>query len=352
MDEAKKSDEVQLGGQMSFLEHLDELRRRLVKSVIIVLVAFLFCFYFSAGIFNFLAVPINKALAEAQRLQTKIEGVTGEEQIKSIKNLSEGEKGRFVFQKATTFGETLVIVGTSVDSVVLKDKEGKLGLFTDEPIFTNTGIIPKGIKLPLDFTFPEKQELTKDERLSVTTAMESFTLLITVSLYSAIALSMPLLLLQIWGFIAPALYQHERKYVTPFILLSSISFILGAAFGYYILFPPAVKYLLGVGADSFNFMLRATDYFDFITIIMLAMGIIFQMPAISYVLSRIGIITAGLLIRSWKIAIVVILIVAAVVSPTPDALNMMIFATPMMLLYLISILVAWFFGKKRTTEAQ
>jgi sec-independent protein translocase protein TatC len=137
--------------------------------------------------------------------------------------------------------------------------------------------------------------------------------------------------------------------VTPFILLSSISFIGGAAFGYYILFPPAVGYLLGLGSN-FNLMLRATDYFDFITLIMLAMGIIFQMPAISYVLARIGIITAGLLVRGWKIAIIVILIVAAVASPTPDALNMMLFATPMMVLYLISIFVAWFFGKKRTTN--
>ncbi len=82
---------------------------------------------------------------------------------------------------------------------------------------------------------------------------------------------------------------------------------------------------------------------------MLAMGVIFQMPAISYVLARIGIITAGLLARSWKIALIVILLVAAIVSPTPDALNMMLFATPMMFLYLVSIFVAWFFGKKRTT---
>jgi sec-independent protein translocase protein TatC len=99
-------------------------------------------------------------------------------------------------------------------------------------------------------------------------------------------------------------------------------------------------------------LLRATDYFDFVTLIMLAMGVIFQMPAVTYVLSRIGIISAGLLIRSWKLAIIVILIVAAVVSPTADIPNMMLFATPMMGLYVVSIFIAWFFGKKRKTDAE
>ena len=85
---------------------------------------------------------------------------------------------------------------------------------------------------------------------------------------------------------------------------------------------------------------------------MLAMGMIFQMPAITYVLARIGIISAGFLIRSWKISLIVILIVAAVVSPTGDIPNMMLFATPMMALYVVSIFIAWFFGKKRKTDAE
>jgi sec-independent protein translocase protein TatC len=154
------------------------------------------------------------------------------------------------------------------------------------------------------------------------------------------------LLWQVWGFISPALYKHERAYVTPFIGLSTISFVLGAAFAYYILFPPAARYLLGLGGD-FQLLLRATDYFDFITLIMLAMGIIFQMPAISYVLSRIGIISAEFLIKSWKIAFIVILIVAAIVSPTADIPNMMLFAAPMVALYMLSILISWFFGRRR-----
>jgi sec-independent protein translocase protein TatC len=130
-----------------------------------------------------------------------------------------------------------------------------------------------------------------------------------------------------------------------------VSFVIGAAFAYYVLFPPAASYLLGLGSD-FHLYLKASDYLDFIILIMLAMGLIFQMPAITYVLSRIGIVNAKLLVKSWKIAIVVILIVAAVVSPTGDIPNMMLFATPMMFLYVISIFIAWFFGKKRQKQAE
>jgi sec-independent protein translocase protein TatC len=345
-EEEFQHDEEQPDGQMSFMEHLDELRRRLINSVLIILVAFSICWFVSDKIYNFLAIPVQQALGDAQRREFPVEGLTGDEKVLQISNLQEGETGRYVFDRATKLGKSVVAPGTSVNSTVYKDKEGKLGLFTDEAIFTGNAIIPKGIRLPVDFNIPETKELSSDERMIVTTVGESFTLYVTVSLYAAVALAIPFLLLQIWGFISPALYKHERAYVTPFVGLSTISFIIGAAFAYYILVPPALTYLLGLGED-FRLMLRATDYFDFITIVMLAMGIIFQMPAITYVLARIGIVSAGLLVRSWKIAIVVILIVAAVVSPTGDIPNMMLFATPMMFLYMISIFIAWFFGRKR-----
>ncbi len=338
-------------GQMSFLEHLDELRKRLVNSVVIIVIAFCFCFYFSGEIFNFLSIPIRKALSESERRELPINGLTGGEKILSLSSLKQGDKGRYVFDRATKLGVSVVQPGASVMAVVVDDATGKRFLFTDEAIYTANAVIPAGVRLPVDLTPEAVNEPSAEERLIVTTAQESFTLYVTVSLYAAIALSVPLLLLQIWGFISPALYPRERSYVTPFVLLSTVSFVGGAAFAYYILFPPAVKYLLGLGED-FRLLLRATDYFDLITLIMLAMGIIFQMPAITYVLSRIGLISAGLLAKSWKIALVVILIVAALVSPTGDIPNMMLFAAPMVVLYIFSIGIAWFFGKKRQIEGE
>jgi sec-independent protein translocase protein TatC len=309
------------------------------------------CIIVSDKIFNFLTVPIIKALSEAQRREIPLEGLTGNEKVLPLNNLQVNDVGRYVFDRATKLGVGVVSQGTSVQAKAAIDATGKLGLFTEEPIFTSNAIIPRGIRLPINLNIDITDNASANERLIVTTAQESFTLLVTVSLYTAIALSIPFLLWQIWGFISPALYRHERAYVTPFIGLSTISFVIGAAFAYYILFPPAVKYLLGLGKD-FNLMLRATDYFDFITLIMLAMGIVFQMPAITYVLARIGVVSAEFLIRSWKIAIVVILIVAAVVSPTGDIPNMMLFATPMMGLYVISIFIAWLFGKRRQKDSE
>lgn len=351
MEELEKEGEQQSAGQMSFLEHLDELRRRLVNSVIIIVVAFAACWFVSDTIYNFLSIPIRRALSEAARSELPVGGKTGQERILNLDQLKENDTGRYVFDKATKLGPAVISPGTSVMAEVARDIEGNLGVFTTETLITNNAVVPKGVRLPISFDGVAQSQPSADERMIVTTAQEQFTMYVTVSLYSGIALAVPLLLWQIWMFISPALYTHERSYVTPFIGLSSVSFVLGAAFAYYILFPPAARYLLNLGGGEFQLLLRASDYLDLITIIMLAMGLIFQMPAITYVLARIGFVSAGFLARSWKIALVVILIVAAVVSPTGDIPNMLLFAAPMMVLYVVSIFIAWLFGKKRQTDA-
>ena len=254
-----------------------------------------------------------------------------------------------MFAEETKLGSSLIPAGASVTARVFKDAEGKLALFTDEALFAGNTVIPKGVRLPAELSTATTESFSGvNDKLIVTTALEPFSLYIKVSLYAAICLSVPFLLFQIWGFVAPGLYPHERAYVTPFITLSSISFVLGAAFAYYVIFPPAAKYLLGLGSD-FRLLLKANDYFDFIILIMLGMGVVFQMPAVTYVLARIGLVTAGFMVRIWKTALIVILIAAALLSPTADIANMLLFAAPMMVLYVISIFVAWIFNKPRTT---
>ena len=207
-------------------------------------------------------------------------------------------------------------------------------------------LVPKDVRLPLDLTKGYDKLTDPNDKLVVTTALEPFALYVKVSLYAALAVSIPFLLWQIWAFVSPGLYPHERKYITPFITLSSVFFVLGAATAYYLIFPPAAKYLLGLGQD-FRLLLKADDYFDFIILLMLGMGIVAQMPAITYVLARIGLVTAGWMVRVWRVAVLVILIVAAVLSPTNDVPNMLLFALPMFVLYIISIMVAWICGRER-----
>lgn len=331
---------------MSFLEHLDELRSRLMWSIVFVIVASMGCWFLSDRIYKFLAIPVEQALANAQRRQAPIAGRTGGETIVPLDSLKEGDAGRYVFSEETKLGSAVIPAGASVMARFTKDAEGKPGLFTDEPLYSANAVIPKGVRLPLDFN---ARPVGLNDRLIVTTAIEPFSLYVKVSLYAAVCLSVPFLLWQIWAFVSPGLYPHERGYVFPFIALSSVSFVLGAIFAYKIIFPPAAKYLLGLGHD-FRLMLKADDYFDFIIMIMLGMGIIFQMPAVTYVLARIGIVSAGFLVRIWKTAAIVILIVAAIISPTNDIPNMLLFAAPMLGLYVISIIVAWIFGQSRTTS--
>jgi sec-independent protein translocase protein TatC len=341
-----KSNEEELGGQMSFLEHLDELRRRLIRSFIFVFLAASVSWFFADRIYNFLAIPVERALAEAQRTQVPIAGQVGNETITSIATLKENDTGRYVFSQETKLGTSLIPAGASVMARVVKDSQGKLGLFTDEALYSGTTVIPKGVRLPTDLAANDAYSGIND-KLIVTSALEPFSLYVKVSLYAAVCVSVPFLLWQIWAFVSPGLYPHERAYVTPFIALSSISFVIGAAFAYYVIFPPAARYLLGLGSD-FRLLLKADDYFDFIIIVMLGMGVVFQMPAITYVLARIGLITARLMIRVWKMALIVILIAAAVLSPTNDIPNMLLFAAPMLVLYVVSIFVAWIFNKPRT----
>ncbi|HKO96900.1 MAG TPA: twin-arginine translocase subunit TatC [Pyrinomonadaceae bacterium] len=341
---------TELGGQMSFLEHLDELRSRLIRSVLFVFIAGMACWFVSDRIYAFLAVPVERALGEAQRQQVPIDGLTGTEKILPLTSLQENEVGRYIFPQETKMGNIVIPAGVSVLARSVKGAQGNLGLFTEEPLYAGNMIIPKGLKLPVDFANSADAFSGTSDKLIVTSAMEPFSLYVKVSLYAALCLSVPFLLWQIWAFVSPGLYPHERGYVTPFIALSSISFVLGAMFAYKVIFPPAAKYLLGLGQD-FRLLLKADDYFDFIIIVMLGMGVVFQMPAITYVLARIGLVTARFLIRIWKTALIVILISAAVISPTSDIPNMLLFAAPMIVLYVVSIFVAWIFNRPRTASS-
>jgi sec-independent protein translocase protein TatC len=346
-EEASRED---LGGQMSFLEHLDELRKRLIRSMAFVLVAAFGCWFVSGAIYTFLERPVTRALAEAQQQRkVTIAGLNGELSTIPLGSLHQNDKLRFVFPELTQLGSASIPAGASVMARLDKDSQGNLGLFTDEPLTAGNGVVPKDVKLPIDLSKAYEKLPDPNAKLIVTTALEPFALYVKVSLYAALVLSVPFLLWQIWAFVAPGLYPHERKYVTPFIALSSIFFILGTMVAYYLIFPPAAKYLLGLGQD-FRLLLKADDYFDFIILLMLGMGIVFQMPAVTYILARIGLITAGWMLRVWRTAVIVILIVAAVLSPTNDVPNMLLFAAPMFALYAISILVAWVCGRERRAE--
>jgi sec-independent protein translocase protein TatC len=239
-------------GKMSFLEHLDELRKRLVHIAVYITVGFLASWFFAKQIYNFLAVPITKAL-------------------------------------------------------------------------------PAGAKLV--FTKPT----------------DPFILYMKVAFLAGIFLTLPLTLYEVWKFIAPGLYRKEKKYVVPFLVSSMVLFLLGAAFCYYIVLPPTFKILIEMGS-SFTPMILINDYLDMTNMMLLGFGGIFEMPVLAAFLSMFGLVTAGFLWRKFQYAIVVIVILAAVISPTQDAFNLMVWTAPMLLLYIISIGAAAIFGWRRKNK--
>jgi sec-independent protein translocase protein TatC len=250
--DAKKSEPEQESGKMSFLEHLDELRKRIVHIVVYVSVGFLVCIFFCKPIYDFLALPITRTL-------------------------------------------------------------------------------PKGAKLV--FTKPT----------------DPFTLYMKVSLLAGIFLTLPFILFEVWKFIAPGLYSKEKKYIVPFLVFSMVLFLGGAAFCYYIVLPPAFQFLIQLGS-SFTPMININDYLELTNRMLLGFGAIFEMPVLAAFLSIFGLVTAGFLLRKFKYALIAIIILAAIISPTGDAYNLLLWSAPMVMLYFLSIGVAAIFGRRRKAK--
>jgi len=176
---------------------------------------------------------------------------------------------------------------------------------------------------------------------------EAFMMYMKMSFFVGIFLVAPYILYQVWAFIAPGLYAHEKAYAVPFIVAGSLFFLLGGGFGHYILFPTTFKFLYEFAGDDMQFLPKVDEYFEFYSWFLLGLGLVFQIPVIIFVLARIGIVTPGFLMRQFKFAVLVSFNVAAIVTPSGDVVNQTLLALPMMGLYLLGVLVAWMFGRAR-----
>jgi sec-independent protein translocase protein TatC len=243
-------DDEDAGGKMSFLEHLDELRRRIIYAVLSLAVGFIICCFFIQQIFDFIMRPLQQMLPP---------------------------------------GGTLV--------------------YTDPT--------------------------------------EAFVLYIKIAAIAGLVISSPLVMTQVWLFIAPGLYAHEKKYAIPFVAMSSFFFVVGVAFSHYIVFPLTWRFFVSFTTDILTFMPRIEPAFSMYLRLALAFGIVFQMPTLVLFLARMGVVTARFLIRNIKYAVLIIVIVSAVLTPDGGGVSLVAMAGPMILLYLFSILLAWIFGKKR-----
>lgn len=180
------------------------------------------------------------------------------------------------------------------------------------------------------------------------TMPEAFFIRMFVACIAGVFLASPVIFYQIWAFISPGLYEEEKLFIVPVAIISAVFFVGGALFCYYIVFPFAFQFFMSYNTEQIRVMPRISDYVDFVLKLLIAFGLIFEMPLFAFFLSRMGVLTAAMMRQARRYAILGIFIVAAILTP-PDVLSQLLMAVPMLVLYEISVIVAAVFGKKKKT---
>ncbi|NQT09657.1 MAG: twin-arginine translocase subunit TatC [Desulfobacteraceae bacterium] len=190
-----------------------------------------------------------------------------------------------------------------------------------------------------------------DEKLIFTGLPEAFFTYLKVAFLSGFMLAAPVVLYQFWMFVAPGLYQKERRFLVPIVFLSSVFFVGGALFGYFIVFPFGFKFFLGFASETIKPLPSMREYLSFSAKLLLAFGLVFELPLIITFLAKLGIVSVEFLKKNRKYALLLFFVGAAILTP-PDVVTQIMMALPLMLLYEISIIGARVFGKKKAKESE
>ena len=196
-------------------------------------------------------------------------------------------------------------------------------------------------------TLPLIREMRPGDKLIFTGLTEAFFTYMKVSFLAGIMLASPVIIYQFWAFVGPGLYQKERRYFVPIVLLSAFFFFGGSLFCFFVVFPFAFKFFLSFATDVIQPLPSMKEYLSFASVTMLAFGLVFELPLVIVFLARLGIVTVDFLRKNRKYAILLIFLVAAILTPGPDVVSQVLMAIPLMFLYEISIVGAIFLGKKK-----
>ena len=199
-------------------------------------------------------------------------------------------------------------------------------------------------------TRPLIEALPKNSFMVFTSLPEAFFTYMKIAFFASLILTSPYILYEIWKFISPGLYPKEKKYVFPFVFFSTLLFASGVLFGYFIALPPAFKFFVSFSSDFLKPMVSMSEYLSLALKFLLAFGLCFELPVFVFFLAKIGVVNARMLSRQRRYAILVIFIVAAVLTPSPDVVSQVLMAIPLMILYEISIVVARFAVRKSSDD--
>ncbi|MFH1092302.1 MAG: twin-arginine translocase subunit TatC [Pseudomonadota bacterium] len=198
---------------------------------------------------------------------------------------------------------------------------------------------------------PLLKVLPQGEKLIYTSLPEAFIIYIKVGLWGGIILASPVIFHQLWGFVAPGLYRHERRYMSPFIVFATLLFLTGGLFGYFVVFPYGFHYLVSFADENIRILPSVREYFSFALKMLFAFGIAFEMPLILVFMAKMGLVNARMLTKGRKYAILIIFIAAAILTPGPDVISQLCMAAPLLVLYEISILLVRMVRKQKEQKA-
>jgi sec-independent protein translocase protein TatC len=210
--------------------------------------------------------------------------------------------------------------------------------------YTFSELLYDVLKEPLLPALPKGQEF-----MAFTGVVEPFFTYLKVGFVAAFILASPVILYESWAFLVPALHERERRWFLPVIISSVVLFLTGVVFAHQVVFPIGFRYLLSFAGPELRPVLSIGLYFSLATKLLIAFGVVFQLPLVILVLSRLGMVDGWMLIRYWKYALLLAVIVGAILTP-PDVFSQLLMGGPIMLLYGVGIIVAFLFGKKREGE--
>ena len=305
--------------RLSLVDHLDELRSRLIICVVALVVMFALCLWQNGTLLSIVNDPLDK---ETQKSISKGQGPLGEISVtqRSLRQLAGANRQLAV---------TLAAPGSGLPAEVRAQLREQITQ-VDAALAT----------------LPDTIDGNKPVTLGIG---EPFATTLMVAFMFALLFAMPLILYQGYAFVVPAFTPKEKRVAIPLLSMVPALFIAGVAFGYFLVLPAAVRFLQNFNADEFNVLVQARDYYKFVALTLFATGMVFQIPVGILALTRLGVVSVGTLRRNRRYAIVAIAVVAMLL-PGTDPVSMLILMGPLIILFELSILLAAVFSPKEERE--
>lgn len=320
--------------QLSLVDHLDELRTRLIVCIIAVGIAFAFCFWQSDRVLEI----VNKPIETTQRLDGDGRSQDPLEQTARFQR----ELGQQLRSLAPTLGSAAALaLSSAADSDLPAAERRQLRELARELAAAQKQTAQAAAATPTNLA-------RKPVTLGVA---EPFTSTISVAFYAGLLLALPIVLYQAFAFLLPAFTPRERSLALPLMLLGPVLFVCGVLFAYFIALPRAVEFLQNFNDDNFDILIQAKDYYRFSVMFLAAVGLMFQIPLVVLAVTRLGIMTPRQLRKNRGYVLLGVAVLAAVATPTPDPVTMLLTMAPLVLLFELSILLAAWLNRVRPPDA-